>query len=744
MSSSSVAFPEPALVGMAEAEIEARPTISCPNAPTRLGDDETLHTRQAPTRFRHGDLVPGTRYRIRRWVGWGGMGSVFEAVNEDTERRVALKILHEQYVTRAEVARGFRNEARVTGRLEAQDIRSENIVEVYDFKALADGRAVIAMEFLDGRDLYEETRNGPLPLPRVVAIGRQIARGLGAAHRAGIIHHDLKPANVMLVRRDGRPDFVKVLDFGVARLLADESTARPGGTPMYLAPEALHRGGDHAVDVYALGCVLFELAVGEPPYDGDNAQMLEQHRDARVPVPSARSKTPIPASFDQLIARCMAKKPEERFQSMAELEATLCEIQIEQGWKTPWDDLSPPDVEPERKARIAAALLPRQAASRSMRMPMVLAVAGLVTAVGIITWASLPERHGTGEVVIDRVDALSQAARDAAARAYFVYPPLDDAQGSTSFREVLALESLGTSAASRRGQELRREFADTLTRLGDKYWQFEEARTFSHEYYAMAALFVPSGRALERAGVTPTALDRLRQKAAEGTFSEYELASVLPLAALAEDNDQLRNEKLLAMRRQSLSPRASAELDRLLQAVAPAVAPGDGDAAASERFATGTAAVQAPPEIEDVAGPAPETSGGSLPPEPETESHAPRSEAELEGWMAAAAKAQRAGRAREAEALYHRVLGVQPRHVEATDHLGNLYFSAARYAECLSLRKRSVKLRPQSAERWLALGDAHFKTYDLASARQAYVRAQELGHTAAVARIKKVDDKFGW
>jgi len=739
VSSSFVDSSDPALVPEVEAEIEARPTISCPNAPTRLGEDDPPQTRQAPTRFRHGDLVPGTRYRIRRWVGWGGMGSVFEAVNEDTERRVALKILHEQYVTRAEVARGFRNEARVTGRLEAQDIRSENIVEVYDFKALADGRAVIAMEFLDGHDLYEETRNGPLAMPRVVAIGRQIARGLGAAHRAGIIHHDLKPANVMLVRRDGRPDFVKVLDFGVARLLADESTARPGGTPMYLAPEALNSGGDHTVDVYALGCVLFELAVGQPPYDGDNAQMLEQHRDAPIPIPSTHSRNPVPASFDALIARCMAKKPQDRFQSMAELEAALCEIQIEQGWKTPWDDLSPPEVDPERKARIAEALMPRPEVTRAMRMPMFLAVAGLVTAVGIITWASLPERTSAGEIVVDRVDALSQAARDAAARAYFVYPPLEDPKGSTSFREVLALETIGSPAPIRRGQELRREFADTLTRLGDKYWQFEEARTFSHEYYAMAALFVPAGRALERAGVTPTALDRLRQKAAEATFTDYELASVLPLAALAEDNDELRNEKLLAVRRQPLSPRTSAELDRLLEAVAPTV-----DVHAREVDTPQVSRAPMPTESVEVEEPPSGAFEGEVPPEPANASPTARAEADIDAWMAAAAKAQRSGRAREAEAYYHRVLGVQPKHVEATDQLGNLYFSAARYAECLSLRKRAVKLRPQSAERWLALGDAHFKTYDLTNARQAYVRAQELGHPAAEARIKKVDDKFGW
>src|SRR5690606_17439205 len=190
----------------------------------------------------------------------------------------------------------------------------------------------------------------------------------------------------------GRPDFVKVLDFGVARLLADESTSRGGGTPMYLAPEGLLHGGDHTIDIYALGCVLFELATGQPPYEGSREELALQHRDAPVPLPSANSRQRIPASFDDLVGRCMAKNPADRIASMAELEARLCEIQIEHKWVTPWDDLSPPDVEPARRASIAQALGTKQHAPRSIRGPMLTAVLGIAVAIGVITWASLPDR----------------------------------------------------------------------------------------------------------------------------------------------------------------------------------------------------------------------------------------------------------------------------------------------------------------------------------------------------------------
>lgn len=728
-----------------DAEVEARPTVTF-DSTARLQTDGSTK-RPTPTRFRAGDLIPGTRYRIRRWLGWGGMGSVFEAVNEDTERRVAVKILHEQYIARSEVTRAFRNEARVTGRLEAQNLASDHIVEVYDRVSLADGRELIAMEFLDGRDLYEETRAGPLSMSRVVAIGRQIAQGMGAAHRAGIIHRDLKPANVMLIRRRGRHDFVKVLDFGVARLLADETTSRGGGTPMYLAPEALSQVGDHRVDIYALGCLLFELATGNPPYDGTNEELVSAHRDAPIPRASTKAAAGVPASFDRFIARCMAKRPEDRIQSMMELEAQLCELQIEQRWTTVWDDLPAPEVEPARRARIAEALAPKRTSTRSFRGPMLAATAGLVLAIGIITWASLPDPSPAIETPVDEVETLSLAARAAAARAYFVYPAVDDHNGSTAYREVLALEAIDNDRARERSAALRDEFSATLTRLGDRYWIYEEARSFSHEYYAMAALFVPTSRALARAGVTPTALDRLRDKAARGDFTEYELASVLPLAALATDDPEARDELLREAARRSPSARGVAELDRLIAAVAPTLAtesaspPSPPPTAASP---TPDAPEQDPLPMADAPVAAVSAPSDDLSADGHGNDDRPRTVApeELENWMQLANGARRAGRERDAESLYLRILGEHPRHVDALDALGDLYFSAARYAESLRFRRRATSAHPRSAHRWLALGDAYFKTLDYEKARSAYLRAEDLGSPAAHARVEKVASKL--
>jgi len=276
-------------------------------------------------------------YRIVSLLGSGAMGTVFLGEHERIARRAAIKILAAELTKRGEILRRFFNEALATSL-----IRHPAIVEVFDCGIHPDGtRPYIAMEYLPGETLarYIETR-GRVSWQEACATAQQIAAGLGAAHCHGIVHRDVKPANVMLVPDAGRPTDtsqavaplagVKVLDFGVAKLLHEaQSQARtlPGkllGTPEYMAPEQCGGEGtvDRRTDVYALGCVLFEMVSGRPPFVAEAfSDLLLSHLWRRPPAASSHAE--IPSSLDRLIARMLAKRPEDRPPDMDVVVAAL-------------------------------------------------------------------------------------------------------------------------------------------------------------------------------------------------------------------------------------------------------------------------------------------------------------------------------------------------------------------------------------------------------------------------------------
>jgi serine/threonine-protein kinase len=234
------------------------------------------------------------------------MGEVRRAVDEVLGRQVAVKVLRKQGVD--DVTR-FRLEAWTAARL-----NHPHVVAVYDFGADQD-RLYLVMELLDGRSLADELAEYIRLSPeRVAAIGAQVAAGLAAAHSEGVLHRDIKPAN-LLVASD---DTVKIADFGIARF-ADESaldltaTGQVIGTSSYLAPErALGRVGGPAADMYALGCVLYELLTGRPPFQADTATaVVYQHVDA-APVPARRHRPDLAEQLDALVLRLLAKNPDER------------------------------------------------------------------------------------------------------------------------------------------------------------------------------------------------------------------------------------------------------------------------------------------------------------------------------------------------------------------------------------------------------------------------------------------------
>jgi serine/threonine-protein kinase len=221
-------------------------------------------------------------YRLLEQIGQGGMGNVFVAEHVKLGRRVALKMLRSEFTHNPEAVRRFFAEARAVNR-----ISHDNIIEVSDFIESERGRSFYIMELLSGCDLRAvKERDGALPIGRALGIAIQVCRGLGAAHDAGIVHRDLKPDNIFLTERGGRRDFVKLLDFGVAKLLDDgpdggmrfrTSAGVVVGTPEYMSPEqASGDPADHRSDIYAVGVILFEMVTGQR-----RAQRARDHGPAR-------------------------------------------------------------------------------------------------------------------------------------------------------------------------------------------------------------------------------------------------------------------------------------------------------------------------------------------------------------------------------------------------------------------------------------------------------------------------------
>ena len=265
--------------------------------------------------------LPGERighYQILCRIGAGGMGDVYEVEHVTLRTRAALKILQHEVIERDVASRDkFLLEAQATAR-----IRSPHVVEVFDFGYLLDGRPYFVMELLAAQSLGDILDRGPMPIHSAIAVARQIAAGLCAAHEHGIVHADVTPCNVLVQR-----DHVKLIDFGLAQLrdqrplqLADQLT----GTPSYVSPEQLQgHPAIEASDQYSLGCVLFEMLVGSPPFVADSTMdVCLAH--VRKPAPRPTSKYgKVSSALAAVIARCLAKEPSRRYSSMAALRAAL-------------------------------------------------------------------------------------------------------------------------------------------------------------------------------------------------------------------------------------------------------------------------------------------------------------------------------------------------------------------------------------------------------------------------------------
>ncbi len=259
---------------------------------------------------RIGKTIDG-RYFIRRLIGRGGMGTVYEADHVGLDKRVAVKFLSINKTDRDALAR-FRREAKIASR-----IVHEHVVHIYDVGTADADTDFIVMEFLEGRDLSITLRDGPLSASRTVSIVRKVLRGLRAIHLAGIVHRDIKPANILISTRDDDRDFVKIMDFGISKPLVGETITNTGaiiGTPEYMSPEQLLGDEiDFRADVYAVGIMTFRMLTGKLPFTSDTFDRSAA-ANPYVPVPSLAGLLPgLPRELVQAIEKATAKDRDHRF-----------------------------------------------------------------------------------------------------------------------------------------------------------------------------------------------------------------------------------------------------------------------------------------------------------------------------------------------------------------------------------------------------------------------------------------------
>jgi serine/threonine-protein kinase len=294
-----------------------------------LAKTEVASTEIALRPITEGTEIAG-RYRILSLIGEGGMGAVYRAQHLHLRKLFALKVLQPRNIDRPDVIARFEREAIAAGRIE-----HPNVVPATDFGRLSDGSFFLVLEFVNGRDLRSELKAGAMQAPRALRIMRGVVAGVRAAHDKGIVHRDLKPENIMLVERDGQRDFVKLLDFGVARIEAGHDghqLTEAGtmlGTPRYMSPEQiLGRAVDARTDLYSLGVILFELLTGQCPFAGNLPTLLEQHVTLPSPELPPALVTEQPR-LAEIVRVLLSKNPENRFQTASELATALDEVSRE-------------------------------------------------------------------------------------------------------------------------------------------------------------------------------------------------------------------------------------------------------------------------------------------------------------------------------------------------------------------------------------------------------------------------------
>ncbi len=774
---------------------ELAATMAGTGAPPSVGGTVSTHTTQT-TELEHRLLgyggQPGKidRFVILRKLGEGGMGMVFSAFDEDLDRRVAIKLLLDEGMTGTQGRSRIRREAQAMAKL-----NHPNVVQVYEVREW-EGKIYVVMEYVKGETLGDWTHDHERGWRDVLEMNLQAGRGVAAAHAVGIIHRDYKPDNV-LVGDDGR---ARVLDFGLARAtrVSESGTVDPGssvvgriptdrtaeintqltmagtimGTPAYMSPEQ-HLGAatDAHSDQFSFCVALYEGLYKQRPYEGDTlAALAAAVTDGEI-IPPPKS-TEVPPAVWEIIKRGLSPNKGERFESMDTLLAELAHV------------LDP----------VAVGGFARY------RWPIITAAA-VVLAIGVtaaLTWGGAPTPE---EELL--VNGLVEEARKAASEAHWVYPALDGEVDATSIRKVKTLEDLDGAAkelGKAKATELRDTFFATLTGLGDRYWENKASRAYAGDYYLQALLFKDDDEIRERLTVTNGELLDFRLKALKDGFTQDEIRKAGMLFALAETDDEKREQRILAeldaLKEQFSSYHASL-LDGLVDAelseekktthrrkrakrAAAAIGvevpedtgddtgdadsagdsgdsgdSGEADSEGADSGETGDSGDTGDAEVEE---PKPSNNNGG---KKNGKKKRPRKtdddknpgedkepeqvvDKELSDELAKQGQAALArGALKEAESLFNQSLSANNRNAAALAGLSDVFFERSAHRRAVKFAEKAVRIAPSNASYRIRLGDAYFKVLRYADARKAYEKAKSLGSSKAASRLAKVKQQLG-
>jgi tetratricopeptide (TPR) repeat protein len=630
------------------------------------------------------------------------------------------------------------------------------------------------MEYLEGPSLRAVLdHEGHVAPARIIPILRQVAKALGAAHDKGIIHLDVKPDNVMLATR-GRRETVKVVDFGVAGLLTDQPLPTEqlsvNGTPAYMAPErALGRGYDHRSDVYSLGVMAYEALTGSLPFESDDiVTTLRRHvHDPPEPLRERAPEHRIPSDLEDVIFKMLSKDPALRPQSMAEVEALLCEAQIGSGLTTGWDDLELPHVDEAWRTKLAA----RMPSPWGQRAKAFIAAAVAVAVLGAgasIYFGLFRKRVVLVPVEITRTEEpapvaeqLYLAARAAQAQHY-VEPPDDSALSHVERAEEEA-DRLGIDSPG--AHTLRQAYASALTIVGDNLLhaglpdlgitKYKEALLFdagNPELQRKAQLspgerqsFVD--RARRRAGQRPapkTSTEEQANSAAAFLFEAARLGHISEARAHFKQLQQVDRAGLHtsrvadALRSLARADASAGRADdaRALYRLMVELDPDDQEARERARPAP-------PPPVAPAlatTAPAPAARKTEAPSE-DVPRNSAASRAATEAGRAALAK----GMLDQAESAFRRAVRADSLNAVAVGGMAEVAFEQARYADALEYARRATRLAPRSGRLLTILGDCYFRLLRYDEARAAYQRALELAPKDAQlkSRLERVKASTG-
>jgi tetratricopeptide (TPR) repeat protein/tRNA A-37 threonylcarbamoyl transferase component Bud32 len=730
-----------------------------------------------------GQIIPGTQYRVLAKLGSGGMGTVYAAEHVQLEKRVAMKVLRADVAHTPNAIDRLRDEARA-----ASKIGSQFICDVTDFGQIPDGRVFFVMEYLEGQSLGKVLKNseGGLPPARAIPILRQIAKALEAAHEKGIVHLDMKPDNVMLLDRGRRTDAVKVVDFGVARLVtAARREDKVSGTPEYVAPERfLGANYDHRADIYALGVLAYEALTGSVPFRGSSyiATFTMHVEDPPPRMDRPELTQSIPSQLATVILQMLEKDPAGRPSSMAVVEAMLCEAQIAAGLRTAWDDLELPAVDEIWRKKLAERMPSPWGRQKKALLAgaLALAAAGLGTAVyyGVLRDPEQVVKYVevTKTEEAETVAAWLEKAVGAASEQRYTKPYETSALAFIERAEAEHARLAPDGKSRSKGAELlRRTYSHALSIVGEELSRanlrhlaavkFKDALRFTPEDSSLAAKSevtseerakirerkapvrekVATGRpASPASGPGEEAKDAAASAyllaVRHGRFSESRVA-LRSLAAL--DKAGVERAKLADAFRQRANElwerggfREAQPLYQLTVELDP------DDLEAKRRSAWQPPVPKTPPASSAAANPALAAAARSAEPAARRPSASDelRSVPRDPATSKAAVTQARAYLARlhldGAEAAFNRALEADPSNVAGVAGLAEVAFERGRYTEALDYARRAAQQAPRSPRYLLLLGDAHFKLLRFADAQAAYQKALKMTPDNEVVRSR--------